>query len=75
MRSTESSVDPRYFHPAEAETLLGNPEKVRRELGWTARTTFRELVTEMVSGDLKLAKRDLLVQKHGYERAAGFHEQ
>jgi GDPmannose 4,6-dehydratase len=68
-------VDPRYFRPAEVEKLLGNPDKARRELGWTARTTFRELVTEMVSEDLKLAKRDLLVQKHGYEKAAGFHEQ
>jgi GDPmannose 4,6-dehydratase len=68
-------VDPRYFRPAEVETLMGNPDKARRELGWTARTTFRELVTEMVAEDLKLAKRDLLVQKHGYENAAGFHEQ
>jgi GDPmannose 4,6-dehydratase len=67
-------VDPRYFRPAEVEKLLGNPEKARRELGWTARTTFHELVTEMVSEDLKLAKRDLLVQKNGYEAAAGFHE-
>ncbi|MGD0547256.1 MAG: GDP-mannose 4,6-dehydratase [Terracidiphilus sp.] len=67
-------VDPRYFRPSEVETLLGNPAKAKRELGWTPRTTFRELVTEMVTEDLKLAKRDLLVQKHGYETAAGFHE-
>jgi GDPmannose 4,6-dehydratase len=67
-------VDPRYFRPAEVKALLGNPEKARRELGWTARTTFKELVTEMVAEDLKLAKRDLLVQKHGYEAAAGFYE-
>jgi GDPmannose 4,6-dehydratase len=67
-------VDPRYFRPAEVETLLGNPAKAKRELGWMPRTTFRELVTEMVTEDLKLAKRDLLVQKHGYETAAGFHE-
>jgi GDPmannose 4,6-dehydratase len=67
-------VDPRYFRPAEVETLLGNPEKARRELGWEPRTTFRELVTEMVTEDLKLARRDLLVHKHGYETVAGFHE-
>jgi GDPmannose 4,6-dehydratase len=67
-------VDPRYFRPSEVESLLGNPEKARRELGWTPRTTFRELVTEMVTEDLKLAKRDLLVQQHGYEAAVGFHE-
>ena len=67
-------VDPRYFRPAEVETLLGNPAKARRELGCRSRTTFLELVAEMVSEDLKLAKRDLLVQKHGYETVAGFHE-
>jgi GDPmannose 4,6-dehydratase len=67
-------VDPRYFRPAEVASLLGNPEKARRELGWTPRTTFRQLVTEMVAEDLKLAKRDFMVQKHGYEAAAGFHE-
>jgi len=67
-------VDPRYFRPSEVETLLGNPEKARRELGWSPRTSFQELVTEMVTEDLKLAKRDLLVQKHGYEAAVGFHE-
>jgi GDPmannose 4,6-dehydratase len=68
-------VDPRYFRPSEVETLLGNPEKARRELGWKPRTTFQELVAEMVTEDLKLARRDLLVQKHGYEQAAGFHDQ
>lgn len=67
-------VDPRYFRPAEVETLLGNPEKARRDLGWRARTSFRELVTEMVAEDLKLANRDRLVQQNGYEAAAGFHE-
>jgi GDPmannose 4,6-dehydratase len=67
-------VDPRYFRPAEVETLLGNPEKAKRELGWSPRTSFRELVTEMVAEDLKHAKRDALVQEHGYEAAAGFHE-
>jgi GDPmannose 4,6-dehydratase len=67
-------VDPRYFRPAEVETLLGNPEKARRELGWKSRTSFKELVTEMVTEDLKLAKRDLLVQESGYEAATGFHE-
>jgi GDPmannose 4,6-dehydratase len=68
-------VDPRYFRPAEVQTLLGNPEKARRELGWTPRITLQELVTEMVTKDLELAKRDQLVRKHGYETAAGFHEQ
>jgi GDPmannose 4,6-dehydratase len=67
-------VDPRYFRPAEVESLLGNPEKAWRELGWRTRTTFRELVAEMVAEDLKIARRDLLVQKHGFDNAVGFHE-
>ena len=45
-------VDPRYFRPAEVEALLGNPEKARRELGWTPRTTFHELVAEMAAEEL-----------------------
>ena len=64
-------VDPRYFRPAEVATLLGNPEKARRELGWTPRTTFRQLVTEMVTEDLKLAKRDLMVQKQWLRGGGG----
>ncbi|HUV70472.1 MAG TPA: GDP-mannose 4,6-dehydratase [Terracidiphilus sp.] len=67
-------VDPRYFRPSEVETLLGDPAKARRELGWYPRTTFRQLVAEMVAEDLKIAKRNLLVQQHGYEQKPGFHE-
>ena len=67
-------VDPRYFRPAEVGSLLGNPEKARHELGWTSRTSFRDLVTEMASEDLKQAQRDLLVNQHGFETVAGFHE-
>jgi GDPmannose 4,6-dehydratase len=67
-------VDPRYYRPTEVETLLGNAEKARRELGWTPRTTFRELVTEMVAEDLKLAQRDLLVRQNGYAAIEAFHE-
>lgn len=59
-------VDPRYFRPTEVETLLGDPGKARRELGWTPRTTFRELVREMVTDDLASAKRDALIKEHGY---------
>lgn len=67
-------VDPRYFRPSEVDSLLGNSGKARRELGWKPRTTFRELVAEMVAEDLKLARRDLLVQQNGYEPSIGFHE-
>jgi GDPmannose 4,6-dehydratase len=59
-------VDPRYFRPTEVETLLGDASKARRKLGWKARTSFRELVSEMVTEDLKAAERDELVKRHGY---------
>jgi GDPmannose 4,6-dehydratase len=61
------AVDPRYFRPTEVETLLGDSGKAKRELGWTPRTSFDELVREMVESDLKLAQRDALVRKHGFD--------
>jgi GDPmannose 4,6-dehydratase len=59
-------VDPRYFRPTEVETLLGDPTKAKEKLGWVPKTTFHELVAEMVREDLKSAERDELVKKHGY---------
>ena len=66
-------VDPRYFRPTEVETLLGDPRKARRKLGWKPVTTFRQLVAEMVCEDLKSAERDELVKRHGYN-AYDYHE-
>lgn len=60
------SVDPRYFRPTEVETLLGDPAKAKAKLGWEPRTSFEELVSEMVREDLKSAQRDELVKEHGY---------
>ena len=60
------AVDPRYFRPAEVETLLGDASKARRELGWVPRISFEELVREMVESDLNAAQRDALVLRHGY---------
>ena len=60
------AVDPRYFRPTEVETLLGDPSKAKAKLGWTPKTSFAELVAEMVREDLKAAERDELVKKHGY---------
>ncbi|MDR9836113.1 GDP-mannose 4,6-dehydratase [Herbaspirillum huttiense subsp. nephrolepidis] len=60
------AVDPRYFRPTEVETLLGDPTKAKTKLGWTPRTTFAELVAEMVREDLRSAQRDELVKSHGY---------
>jgi GDPmannose 4,6-dehydratase len=67
------SVDPRYFRPAEVETLLGDATKARKKLGWAPKIAFGDLVKEMVSEDLKAAERDELVKKHGYY-ANNYHE-
>jgi len=67
------AVDPRYYRPTEVETLLGDATKAHTKLGWKPRTTFAELVTEMVREDLKSAERDELVKKHGFA-AYDYHE-
>jgi len=67
------AVDPRYFRPAEVETLLGDPTKAREKLGWVPKTTFAELVQEMMAEDLKAARRDSMVEKAGY-RAFSYFE-
>ena len=51
-------VDPRYFRPTEVDVLLGEPSKARAKLGWTHRTTFPELVAEMVAADLAALRRE-----------------
>jgi GDPmannose 4,6-dehydratase len=60
-------VDPRYFRPAEVESLLGDASKIRAQLGWAPEISFEALVREMVESDLALAKRDALVAKEGYK--------
>lgn len=59
-------VDTRYFRPTEVDTLLGDPSKAKQKLGWVPKTSFRELVTEMIREDLNSAKRDELIKQHGY---------
>ncbi len=61
------AVDPRYFRPTEVETLLGDPTKAKQKLGWSPRTTFNQLVAEMVREDLKSAERGELMKNHGYK--------
>src|SRR5690554_959599 len=60
-------VDPRYFRPAEVETLLGDPSKAKAELGWEPEITVQEMCAEMVTEDLKAAKRHALLKEHGYK--------
>lgn len=68
------AVDPRYFRPAEVDTLLGDPSRAMRTLGWRPRHTFEQLVAEMVAADLKQAERDALSLTHGYSIPAGHQE-
>lgn len=60
-------VDPRYFRPAEVETLLGDPTKAKTKLGWVPEITAQEMCAEMVREDLKVAQRHALLKNHGYD--------
>jgi len=67
------AVDPRYFRPTEVDTLLGDAGKAKAKLGWSPKVTFKELVSEMVQEDLRIAQRDTLVKRHGF-KAFDFRE-
>ncbi|MDU8930020.1 GDP-mannose 4,6-dehydratase [Alisedimentitalea sp. MJ-SS2] len=60
-------IDPRYFRPAEVETLLGDPAKAKATLGWEPEITVQEMCAEMVTEDLKTARRAVLLKSHGYD--------
>lgn len=62
-------VDPRYFRPAEVETLLGDPTKAKEKLGWVPKTTLHEMVEEMVAFDLDRARRHALLKREGFSVA------
>lgn len=64
--NTVVAVDPRYFRPAEVDTLLGDARRAHERLGWKPRISFEDLAREMVEVDLADAKRDDLVRRHGY---------
>ncbi len=59
-------IDPRYFRPAEVETLLGDPAKAKKVLGWVPEITAQEMCAEMVVEDLRTARRHALLKEHGY---------
>lgn len=65
-------IDPRYFRPAEVETLLGNPAKAKAQLGWEPQITAQEMCAEMVAEDLRAACRHALLQEHGLHSAMAF---
>ncbi len=60
------AVDPRYFRPTEVDSLVGDPTRAKQKLHWQAKTSFEQLVEEMVREDLREAERDALVKKHGH---------
>ena len=60
-------VDPRYFRPTEVDTLLGDASKAREKLGWSPKIGFEQMVEEMMTKDLELARRDELVTREGYQ--------
>ena len=62
-------VDPRYFRPAEVETLLGDPRKAKEKLGWVPEITVEEMCAEMIAADLDQAKRHALLRAHGHNVA------
>ena len=59
-------VDPRYFRPAEVETLLGDATKAKEQLGWVPEIAVEEMCAEMIRADLDTAKRHALLTKHGF---------
>jgi GDPmannose 4,6-dehydratase len=60
------AIDPRYFRPAEVDTLLGDAAKARHQLGWEPTIRFEDLVAEMVAADLKEAEKDTYIRRKGY---------
>jgi GDPmannose 4,6-dehydratase len=61
------AIDPRYFRPAEVETLLGDPTKAKQKLGWVPEITAQQMCAEMVAEDLKVARRLAFLRAHGHE--------
>ena len=60
-------IDPRYFRPAEVETLLGDPSQAQKKLGWTPSTTLEEMVKEMIVHDLEEARKEAYLKREGFK--------
>ncbi|WP_114327493.1 GDP-mannose 4,6-dehydratase [Candidatus Colwellia aromaticivorans] len=61
-------VDPRYFRPAEVETLLGDPSKAKAKLGWVPQITVEEMCAEMIESDLRKAKQQAILKAHNLQK-------
>lgn len=61
------NIDPRYFRPTEVDTLLGDPSKAKKQLGWEPNISAQEMCTEMVKEDYKAARRFKLLKEHDLE--------
>ena len=61
------NVDPRYFRPTEVELLIGDPSKIKKELGWEPEYDLKGLVSDMVKSDLVLVQRDRYLKEGGYQ--------
>ncbi len=64
------SVDPRYFRPAEVETLLGDPTSAAMDMGWVPHIALQDLIAEMVESDLRAARRCAFLNANGYSNAS-----
>ncbi len=60
-------VNPRFFRPAEVETLLGDPSKAKAKLGWIPEITVEEMCAEMVASDIDKAKQHSILKEHGFD--------
>jgi GDPmannose 4,6-dehydratase len=61
------AVDEKYYRPTEVDTLLGDPSNAKAKLGWETRVTLDEMIAEMVENDLRIASRNRLLIKSGYD--------
>ena len=61
------AIDTRYYRPSEVDTLLGNAAKARKQLGWSPKISFDEMISEMMEADMRLAEKDALTRKHGFK--------
>ena len=65
-------IDPRYFRPAEVDSLLGDPTKAKKTLGWIPEITAQEMCAEMIAEDYKAARRSTVLRKYGLELPVSF---